>query len=166
MKSLFVPVLVELIGLCSNCRAEDNDWVTESKRDSNADSLEAVSDIFEIEPSGEPANMPIEGRIIGGMLNDIAGVVGVKICGVPAGCMTSEGVVEVIDEVKGVVLGFRFDLADEMGLKVDTESESRYKSGVCRDGCTIGTEIAISGFAGALGRLCVGSPVQLRLSSS
>jgi hypothetical protein len=32
--------------------------------------------------------------------------------------MTSEGVVEVIDVVEGVVLGFRFDLADEMGLKV------------------------------------------------
>jgi hypothetical protein len=39
----------------------ENDWVTDSKRDSNADSLEAVSDIFEIEPSGELANMLIEG---------------------------------------------------------------------------------------------------------
>jgi hypothetical protein len=53
-----------------------------------------------------------------------------------------------------------------VGLKVEMESESWYKSGVCVDGCTSGTENEISGFSGALGRLCVGSPVQLRSSSS
>jgi hypothetical protein len=59
-----------------------------------------------------------------------------------------------------LLLGLRQDW-----LKVETESESWYMSGVEWDGCTSQMVTAISGFA-VVGRCHVGSPGQFKSSSS
>jgi hypothetical protein len=73
----------------------------------------------------------------------------------------SIGVVRVLLEVLPLCfLGLQRDW-----LKVETESESRYMSGVEWDGCTSQMVTEISGFA-VVGRCSVGSPVQFKSSSS
>ncbi len=78
---------------------EDRDWVTDSKRFLKADNLDAVSDIFEMDPSGE-APVLHEGVISGGMWKLTAAVAG-KFC--DRSVAVPEGAADVIDCVGDVL---------------------------------------------------------------